>query len=91
MAVRGGVRFLQRQVDLGRQPAAGAPLPIVASRMGCRWDALCCAYDAVSLEVAAGAVFRQLVLVRVIEPTSEIHALQVLGEVGESLRSRIGP
>jgi hypothetical protein len=69
--------------------AAGAmvgpgPLPIVASRAAALWDGLTAAYDALGFEHASGrdAVFHQLVLARIIEPTSKLDSLRVLGEVG---------
>ena len=56
-----------------RQPA-GRALPIVASRMGHLWDGLCRAYELLGFDQAAGAdeVFRDLVLARIIEPTSKL-------------------
>lgn len=60
------------------------PLPIVSSRAGPLWDGLATAYDALGFDRAAGGdeVFRQLVLARIIEPTSKLDSLRVLGEVG---------
>jgi Transposase DDE domain len=66
--------------DIGR----GGPLPITASRMGHLWDALAHAYRVLGLEQATGGdeVFRQLVLARIIEPTSKLDAARVLEEAG---------
>jgi hypothetical protein len=77
----------QGELDLGLDAAAAAgsgPLEIVASRMGHLWDALCRAYDVFGFDQAAGGdeVFRQLVLARIIEPTSEHDSPRVLEEVG---------
>lgn len=78
----------QAELDLGLSVAAaaasGGPLEIASSRMGHLWDALSRAYDAVGLAVAAGGdeVFRQLVLARIIEPTSKEDSLRVLAETG---------
>ena len=79
----------QGALDLGLDAAVAAatgsePLPIVSSRMGHLWDALCRAYDTLGFVDAAGGdeVFRQLVLARIIEPTSKLDSLRVLGEVG---------
>src|SRR5438094_2339760 len=77
----------QGELDLGLQPAeptGRGPLPITSSRMGHLWDALSHAYDVVGFERAAGGdeVFRQLVLARIIEPTSKLDSLRVLEEVG---------
>ena len=75
----------QGELDLGLDEAAGSgPLEIVASRMGHLWDALCRAYDVLGFDQVAGGdeVFRQLVLARIIEPTSKQDSLRVLAEVG---------
>jgi len=75
----------QRELDLGLEAATGAgPLPITASRMAHLWDALCRAYDALGFDQAASGdeVFRQMVLARIIEPTSKQDSLRVLHEVG---------
>ena len=78
----------QAELDLGLEVAAaaasGGPLEIVSSRMGHLWEALCRVYDALGFGQAAGGdeVFRQLVLARIIEPTSKQDSLRVLDEVG---------
>jgi len=65
-------------------PEAGGALPITASRMGHLWEALSQAYEALGFDVAADGdeVFRQLVLARIIEPTSKLDSLRVLEEAG---------
>jgi hypothetical protein len=83
----------QGELDLGLDTSeavsSAAPLPIVASRMGHLWDALGRAYDALGFEAAAGGdeVFRQLVLARIIEPTSKLDVARVLDEVGVAAAS----
>ena len=77
----------QDELDLGLEAAAavsGGPLPITESRMGHLWDALSRAYDALGFDAATGGdeVFRQLVLARIIEPTSKEDSIRVLDEVG---------
>jgi len=82
----------QAQLDLGLDPAVTAvvaagssgPLEIASSRMGRLWDGLSSAYDQLGFARAAGGdeVFRQLVLARIIEPTSKADSLRVLAEVG---------
>jgi hypothetical protein len=76
----------QGELDLGLDdsPQAGGPLEITSSRMGHLWDALSRAYDVLGFAEAAGGdeVFRQLVLARIIEPTSKADSLRVLEEVG---------
>ena len=48
------------------------------------WEALCTVYDQLGLDEATGwdEVFRQLVLARIIEPTSKADSLRVLAEAG---------
>ncbi|HEY1973187.1 MAG TPA: IS1634 family transposase [Pseudonocardia sp.] len=75
----------QAQLDLGL--AAGSesdPLPITSSKAAQLWDALCCAYEVLGFEEAAGEdeSFRQLVLARIIEPTSKADSLRVIEETG---------
>lgn len=80
----------QGELDLGIElpaelaVATAEPLPILSSRMGHLWDALGRAYDALGFDEAAGGdeVFRQLVLARIIEPTSKLDSLRVLEEAG---------
>jgi len=75
----------QGEFDLGLGSAGGsAPLEITSSRVGHLWDGLCRAYDVLGLDEATGGdeVFRDLVLARVIEPTSKLDCLRVLAEVG---------
>jgi hypothetical protein len=76
----------QSELDLGLDapPETGGPLPITASRMGHLWDALGSVYDAPGFADAADGdeVFRQLVLARIIEPTSKLDSLRVLTEAG---------
>src|SRR5205814_885276 len=80
----------QGELDLGVVAAGstdgGGPLPITSSRMGHLWEALGCAYQVLGFEQAAGGdeVFRDLVLARIIEPTSKLDSLRVLEEVGVS-------
>jgi hypothetical protein len=76
----------QGELDLGLAPgtAAEGPLEIVSSRMGHLWDALTRAYEVLGFDQATGGdeVFRQLVLTRIIEPTSKLDSLRVLEEIG---------
>ena len=59
-------------------------MPIASTRMAPLWDALCAAYDQLGFDTATedDEVFRQLVLARIIEPTSKLDSLRVLDEVG---------
>ncbi len=77
----------QGELDLGLEGGSagrGAPLPITASRMGYLWEALSRAYQVLGFDAAAGGdgVFRDLVLARIIEPTSKLDAARVLEEAG---------
>jgi hypothetical protein len=75
----------QGELDLGVDTAAaGGPLPITASRMGCLLDALEHAWRVLGLAAATGGdeVFEQLVLARIIEPVSKLDSLRVLAEAG---------
>jgi len=76
----------QGTLDLGLDAVgtAGAPLEIVSCRAGHLWDGLCRAYQVLGLDRAADGdeVFRDLVLARIIEPTSKIDSLRVLAETG---------
>jgi hypothetical protein len=80
----------QGELDLGltgmhgSAVSAGGPLPISASRMAHLWDALSHVYDTLGFRKATDGdeVFRQLVLARIIEPTSKLDSLRVLDEAG---------
>jgi Transposase DDE domain len=74
----------QGELDLGLPAGASGPLEIASSRMGHLWDALCRAYDVLGFAQPTGGdeVFRQLVLARIIEPTSKQDSLRVLDEAG---------
>jgi hypothetical protein len=79
----------QGELDLGLGSAVpaergGDPLPITSSRMSYLWDALIRAYQVLGFERAAGGdeVFRDLVLARIVEPTSKLDSLRVLEEIG---------
>ena len=75
----------QTELDLGisghLQPGT---FPILSAQMTHLWEALCVAYQFLGFESAAKGnnVFRDLVLARIIEPTSKIDAECVLSEVG---------
>ncbi len=80
----------QGELDLGLDVAApGGPLPITSSRMGCLLDALARGYEVLGFGRASGGdeVFRDLVLARIIEPTSKLDSLRVLEEAGTAVAS----
>jgi hypothetical protein len=75
----------QGELDLGLDAgAAGGPLPITASRMGCLAGALEHAWRVLGFDLASGGdeVFGHLVLARIIEPVSKLDSLRVLGRPG---------
>lgn len=75
----------QTQLDLGlAERSAADPLPITSSKSALLWEALCAAYAHVGFAEAADEdeVFQQLVLARIIEPTSKVDALRVIEETG---------
>ena len=75
----------QMELDFGLGASGSSgPLPITSSRMSHLLDALEYAYRLLGFEGAVGGdeVFRQLVMARIIEPTSKLDALRVLEESG---------
>jgi hypothetical protein len=76
----------QQALDLGLDSCgiAGAPLEIVGSRAEHLWDALCRVYVVLGFDrvLDGDEVLRDLVLARIIEPTSKADALRVLAENG---------
>jgi hypothetical protein len=77
----------QNELDLGLDTTTvaaigSAPLPITSSQMSHLWQGLGTVYDALGFDRAVGGdeVFRQLVLARIIEPTSKQDSLRVLAE-----------
>jgi hypothetical protein len=76
----------QGALDLGLETtgADGEPLELVATTSSHLWQALCAAYHVLGFDAAVGgdAVFRDLVLARIIEPTSKADSLRVLTESG---------
>ncbi|MFZ2511810.1 MAG: IS1634 family transposase [Gordonia sp. (in: high G+C Gram-positive bacteria)] len=77
----------QGELDLGIVgvlPVSSEPLPIQSARMGHLWDGLEHVYSELGFDDVTGGdlVFRDLVLARIIEPTSKLDSLRVLEEVG---------
>jgi DDE family transposase len=85
-AARQRVAGGQGEFDLGLGSAEtlSGTLEIVGSRAEHLWDGLNRAYQVLGLDDAAGGddVFRDLVLARIIEPTSKADSLRVLTETG---------
>ena len=74
----------QGALDLGLDTTGvdGEPLEIVGSRASHLWDDMCHAYRVLGFDTATGGdeVLRDLVLARIIEPTSKVDSLRVLAE-----------
>ena len=79
-----GLNRTTRRSGEALAPRPRARLPITSTRMAHLWDGLAHAYDVLGFAAAAGGdeVFRQLVLARIIEPTSKLDSARVLEEVG---------
>jgi hypothetical protein len=73
----------QGELDLGVAAATG-PLPITSSHMQVLWDTLAAVYSDLGFADKAhdDSIFRDLVLARIIEPTSKQDSLRVLEEAG---------
>ena len=71
-------------LGLGQTGTSDGPLEIVASCSQHLWEALCQAYRVLGFDRAleGDEVFRDLVLARIIEPTSKVDSLRVLSETG---------
>jgi hypothetical protein len=76
----------QQVLDLGLRATGvgGGPLEITSSRAGHLWDALCRVYTVLGFDgvLDGDAVLRDLVLARIIEPTSKADSLRVIEETG---------
>lgn len=71
-------------LGLGTADGDGDPLEVVSTKSTPLWESLCAAYEVLGFYAATGggAVFRDLVLARIIEPTSKADSLRVLAETG---------
>jgi hypothetical protein len=71
--------------------AKGGPLPIMASRMEHLWEALGQVYRGLGFDTATGGdeVFRDLVLARIIEPSSKLDSARVLEEIGVDAQATV--
>jgi hypothetical protein len=74
----------QEAFDFGDGRPEGHALPITSTQSKHLWDALSGVYDRLGFDTATGRdeVFRQLVLARLVEPTSKLDSLLVLAELG---------
>jgi len=69
-------------LDVEGVPAPGRPGVITGKRSALLWRVLQEVYDRLGFDAVADEAFKQLVLARIIEPTSKADSLRVLGEVG---------
>ena len=76
-------------LGLGDTGSGGTPLEIISSQASHLWDGLCRAYGALGFDrvLDGDEVLRDLVLARIIEPTSKIDAERVLTETGVAAAS----
>ncbi|WOP17466.1 IS1634 family transposase [Raineyella sp. LH-20] len=74
----------QDQLDLGWEPAGRPPGQAVVESTASTvlWEALVGVYDHLGFDVLADECFRQLVLARVVEPTSKADSIRVLEGLG---------
>jgi hypothetical protein len=74
----------QDTLDFGDGRPVGQELPITSTQSKHLWEALSGVYDRLGFATATGGdeVFHQLVLARLVEPTSKLDAIRVLTELG---------
>lgn len=76
----------QDTLDLGLADVLGAPAQaagvITSKRSALLWEVLTSAYARLGFEVLGDEAFKQLVLARLVEPTSKADSLRVLDEIG---------
>jgi len=74
----------QEALDLvvAGEPVAGRPGVITGKRSAVLWQVLSGVYDRLGFDVLGDDAFKQLVLARIIEPTSKADSLRVLEEIG---------
>jgi hypothetical protein len=73
----------QETLDFGDGQLGDVEAPIVSSQARQLWETLSVAYRALGLDRACeDEIFQQLVLARVIEPTSKLDSIRVLDELG---------
>lgn len=74
----------QDELDLGWAPTGRSPGQAVVQSTASRvlWDALSSVYAGLGFDVVGDECFRQLVLARVVEPTSKLDSIRVLDGLG---------
>jgi hypothetical protein len=76
----------QLSMDIGSEAAEGMPMALESAYSAVLWDALSKVYADIGFECLGDDVFRQLVLARIIEPTSKLDTIRVLSELGFDAR-----
>jgi hypothetical protein len=78
------------ELELAAPGRADAGLAVVeATSSQILWNALSGLYDALGFAAAGDEAFRALVLGRIVEPTSKLDTVRVLGELGVDAPSRV--
>ncbi len=74
----------QDELDLGWAPTGRSPGQAVVESTASTvlWEALSSVYDGLGFDVVGDECFRQLVLARVVEPTSKLDSIRVLDGLG---------
>src|SRR5699024_1571243 len=86
-AARRGVRHGQeaRDLDLGDEDGGGGSTRsgvITGKWSALLWQVLSSVYDRLGFDAVGDEAFKQLVLARIVEPTSKVDSLRVLEEIG---------
>lgn len=74
----------QQALELGVEgvPEDGRPAVITGKRCALLWDVLCAVYERLGFDIVDDGAFQQLVLARIVEPTSKADSVRVLTEIG---------
>ena len=78
------IRSTQQQMDLFPPKPDAVGMVMERSYSKLLWDTLCNAYCCLGFDVLNDMVFRQLVIARLIEPTSKLDTIRVLSEIGQA-------
>ncbi len=72
----------QGELDLSGGRVAGGHAVIISKSHAVLWQVLTCAYARLGFDALDDEAFAQLVLARIVEPTSKVDSLRVLDELG---------
>lgn len=72
----------QGELDLGVESVPGGQSVITSKSSALLWQVLSGAYERLGFDVVGDESFKQLVLARIVEPTSKADSLRVLDEIG---------